>query len=152
MKTLFVGGLSWGTDATGLTSAFESYGKIKSVRIASDKETGRSRGFGFVEFINDSEADEAMQNMNGTEIDGRTVAVNIAEKREKPKAPDTGWRDLKSLRNSFPEPEIVKKRAPRSEVRSDEGSGGQGSPKRQKTKSIEQMFIERGTDESTDGE
>ena len=75
MKTLFVGGLSWGTDATGLTSAFESYGKIKSVRIASDKETGRSRGFGFVEFINDSESDEAMQNMNGTEIDGRTVAV-----------------------------------------------------------------------------
>lgn len=78
---LFVGNLSWNTDDQSLREAFESFGEIASARVITDRETGRSRGFGFVEFVDSSAGEEAQQNMDGKEIDGREVKVNEARER-----------------------------------------------------------------------
>jgi cold-inducible RNA-binding protein len=78
-KKLFVGGLSWGTTDDGLHSAFSPYGEIIEAKVITDRETGRSRGFGFVTFSNDEGATKAITEMNGTELDGRTIKVNEAE-------------------------------------------------------------------------
>jgi RNA recognition motif-containing protein len=62
-----------------LKEAFASHGNVISANIVTDRHTGRSRGFGFVEFENDSEADAAMEALNGSEIDGRNIVVNEAK-------------------------------------------------------------------------
>ena len=80
-KKLFVGGLSWGTDSDGLRTAFEQYGEVTDSAVISDRETGRSRGFGFITFANNSDADDAIQGMNGKELDGRALNVNEAKER-----------------------------------------------------------------------
>lgn len=80
-KKLFVGGLSWGTDDEGLRRAFERYGEIQEAKVISDRETGRSRGFGFVTFANDNDAMTALSEMDGKEVDGRTIKVNEAQER-----------------------------------------------------------------------
>jgi cold-inducible RNA-binding protein len=78
-KKLFVGGLSWGTTDDGLHQAFERFGEIVEAKVVTDRETGRSRGFGFVSFTADEVAATAAQEMNGTMLDGRTIRVNEAE-------------------------------------------------------------------------
>ena len=78
-KKLFVGGLSWGTTDEGLHGAFSRFGEIAEAKVITDRETGRSRGFGFVTFANDESAASAISEMNGTELDGRTIKVNEAE-------------------------------------------------------------------------
>ena len=78
-KKLFVGGLSWGTTDEGLQGAFSRFGEIAEAKVITDRETGRSRGFGFVTFANDESAATAITEMNGTELDGRTIKVNEAE-------------------------------------------------------------------------
>jgi cold-inducible RNA-binding protein len=78
-KKLFVGGLSWNTDDHGLRTAFEHCGTIEDAKVITDRETGRSRGFGFITFSDASEAQNAIQQMNGTVIDGRSVNVNEAQ-------------------------------------------------------------------------
>ena len=80
-KKLFVGGLSWGTDADGLRAAFEQFGEITDTAVISDRDTGRSRGFGFVTFAEGSDADNAIEGMNGRELDGRNLNVNEAKER-----------------------------------------------------------------------
>lgn len=80
-KKLFVGGLSWDTNSDGLRTAFEQYGEVTDSAVISDRETGRSRGFGFVTFANGSDADNAIEGMNGQELDGRTLNVNVARER-----------------------------------------------------------------------
>jgi cold-inducible RNA-binding protein len=80
-KKLFVGSLSWNTDDAGLHQAFERFGEVVDAKVITDRETGRSRGFGFVTFAEGSHADAAMQEMNGTELDGRTINVNEARER-----------------------------------------------------------------------
>jgi len=80
-KKLFVGSLSWNVDDEGLRSAFGKYGSVTDAKVINDRETGRSRGFGFVTMENADEADEAMEALNGSEIDGRTVNVNEAKER-----------------------------------------------------------------------
>lgn len=80
-KKLFVGGLSWGTTEEGLRAAFESYGPLQEVKIITDRDTGRSRGFGFVTFANDDDATRAMEELNGNALDGRTITVNEAHER-----------------------------------------------------------------------
>lgn len=75
---LFVGGLSWGTTEDGLRSAFTQFGNVVSATVISDKYTGKSKGFGFVEMGSEEEAQRAMQEMNGKELDGRTIVVNEA--------------------------------------------------------------------------
>ncbi|MEO1269107.1 MAG: RNA-binding protein [Myxococcota bacterium] len=80
-KKLFVGGLSWGTDDYGLRQAFETFGEVTEAKVITDRETGRSRGFGFVTFANAADAEQAMGDMDGTTLDGRTIRVNEAHDR-----------------------------------------------------------------------
>jgi RNA recognition motif-containing protein len=82
-KKLFVGGLSWGTDDDALRTAFERFGAIDDAKVISDRETGRSRGFGFVTFSSDADAMNAMSEMDGKQIDGRTIKVNEAQERQR---------------------------------------------------------------------
>ena len=79
MKKLFVGGLSWNTTDDGLRQAFERFGEVTEAKVITDRDTGRSRGFGFVSFSDDQAASAAINEMNGTDLDGRTIKVNEAE-------------------------------------------------------------------------
>jgi RNA recognition motif-containing protein len=80
-KKLFVGGLSWDTNDQGLRGAFETYGEVSEATVISDRETGRSRGFGFVTFVDDQAGMAAIQGMNGATLDGRNLNVNEAQER-----------------------------------------------------------------------
>jgi len=77
----FVGGLAWATDDRGLENAFSKYGEILDAKIIMDRETGRSRGFGFVTFGSDDAMRNAIQEMNGQDLDGRNITVNEAQSR-----------------------------------------------------------------------
>ncbi len=77
-KKLYVGGISYTTTDDGLKQAFSQAGTVSSATIIMDKFSGRSKGFGFVEFENDSEADSAVEMWNGKELDGRRLTVNEA--------------------------------------------------------------------------
>jgi len=79
---LYVGNLSFDTSESDLRSAFEAHGTVDSVAVVSDKYTGRSRGFGFVEMNNAEEAKAAMSELNEKELDGRKLNVNEARPRE----------------------------------------------------------------------
>lgn len=81
---LFVGGLSWSTTDDGLRSAFQRFGDVTDAKVIQDRETGRSRGFGFVTFADRSAAESAVQGMNGQILDGRAIRVNEAEDRPPP--------------------------------------------------------------------
>ena len=80
-KKLFVGGLSWNTDDNGLRSAFEQFGTVEDAKVITDRESGRSRGFGFVTFGSEEDAQSAIQQMNGAELDGRSLNVNEAQEK-----------------------------------------------------------------------
>ncbi len=77
-KKLFVGGLSFSTTEDALREAFAAVGPVASASIITDKFSGRSRGFGFVEMENDEDAQKAIDALNGKELDGRTITVNEA--------------------------------------------------------------------------
>jgi hypothetical protein len=81
VKKLFVGGLSWGTTDAGLRAAFERFGEVADAKVIVDRDTGRSRGFGFVTFNDDAQADAAIQQMNGATLESRTINVNEARER-----------------------------------------------------------------------
>ncbi|MHB8171714.1 MAG: RNA recognition motif domain-containing protein [Thermincolia bacterium] len=81
VRTLYVGNLPWGTKPEDLTEAFATHGEVVSSRIITDKETGRSRGFGFVE-VGDADADRMIEAMNGADFNGRPLTVNEAKPRE----------------------------------------------------------------------
>lgn len=83
MKNLFVGNLSFQTTESDLRALFEPFGQIGRVHMAMDRETGRARGFGFVEMTNDDEAKKAMAALDGTEVGGRNVKVNEARPKER---------------------------------------------------------------------
>lgn len=78
MKKLYVGNLSYNTTEEGLRAAFEKYASVTSTKVISDKFSGQSRGFGFVELNDDQEADKAIQEMDGTNLDGKALKVNEA--------------------------------------------------------------------------
>jgi RNA recognition motif-containing protein len=78
MTNIFVGNISFQTDEMALRAAFEEHGEVSSAKIITDWETGRSRGFGFVEMPDDSEAQSAIESMDGMELDGRPLRVNEA--------------------------------------------------------------------------
>lgn len=80
---IFVAKLNYDTQEGDLQQAFEEFGQVDSCKIISDQSTGRSKGFGFVEMPNDDEARNAIKNLDGTELDGRTIVVKQAEDREK---------------------------------------------------------------------
>ncbi len=78
-KKLFVGGLSWDTTNDSLRAAFSPFGEVMEAKVITDRETGKSRGFGFVTFADAATADEALGVMNETELDGRRIRVDMAE-------------------------------------------------------------------------
>jgi len=78
---LFVGGLSWDTSDDGLRQAFENYGQVLEAKVITDRETGRSRGFGFVTLDNQEGVTRAISEMDGTTLDGRSIRVNEANER-----------------------------------------------------------------------
>ena len=80
---LFVGGLAWATDESSLRTHFEHFGEVVEAKVISDRETGRSRGFGFVTFGEESQASAAQENLNGSELDGRTIRVDVATERSR---------------------------------------------------------------------
>ena len=79
-KNIFVGSLAWGTTSEGLEQAFAQYGVVTSAKVINDRETGRSKGFAFVEM--ETGGDEAIQALNGSDLDGRQIVVNEARPRE----------------------------------------------------------------------
>lgn len=81
MKSIFVGNLSFNTSEEELRSLFQNYGSVARVSIMMDRETGRSRGFAFVEMNNDEEAESAISGVNGSSLGGRTLNVNEARPR-----------------------------------------------------------------------
>ncbi|XP_041659262.1 cold inducible RNA binding protein a isoform X2 [Cheilinus undulatus] len=82
---LFIGGLNFDTNEDTLAAAFGKYGTIEKVDVIRDKETGKSRGFGFVKYDNIDDAKDAMSGMNGKTIDGRTIRVDAAGKSGRPR-------------------------------------------------------------------
>ncbi|HOO55723.1 MAG TPA: RNA-binding protein [bacterium] len=80
-KKLFVGSLNFATTSEELERLFSQYGTVESADVISDRETGRSRGFGFVEMSTEEEAQAAIKALNETEVGGRTIAVNEAKQR-----------------------------------------------------------------------
>ncbi len=82
-KKLFVGSLSWDTNDESLRNAFSTHGEISEAVVVSDRDTGRSRGFGFVTFEDDESADKAVAALNGTELDGRAIKVDVAQAKQR---------------------------------------------------------------------
>jgi len=80
---LYVGGLPYSVTEGQLEEIFSKHGTVQSARVISDKFTGRSRGFGFVEMGSDAEAQKAIEALNGTELEGRTLVVNQARPQER---------------------------------------------------------------------
>lgn len=82
-KKLFVGGLSWSTTDTRLRQAFEQWGEVAEAVVVSDRDTGRSRGFGFVTYRDATSAKSALGEMNGASLDGREIRVDSAQDKRK---------------------------------------------------------------------
>ena len=78
---IFVGNLNFKIEENELKEIFEDYGDVDSAKIITDKFTGRSKGFGFIEMPNDSEANKAIEELNGGELEGRNIVVNEAKPR-----------------------------------------------------------------------
>lgn len=78
---LFVGSLPWSVDDDALRETFEGHGSVVSAKVVKDRDTGRSRGFGFVEMENTSDAEKAIKALNESELNGRNIVVNEAKSR-----------------------------------------------------------------------
>jgi cold-inducible RNA-binding protein len=98
MKNIFVGNLSFGATEDAVRSMFEQYGTVERVSIVADRDTGRSKGFGFVEMSGDAEAERAINSLNGQELDGRNLTIN--EARPKTDRPAGGGRSGGGQRRS----------------------------------------------------
>jgi len=81
-KKLFVGSLPWAVNDEALQEAFTKYGNVVSAKVVTDRQTGRSRGFGFVEMESDSEASAAIEALNGSDLNGRNIVVNEAKPKD----------------------------------------------------------------------
>lgn len=82
MKNIFVGNLSFDATEDAVRSMFEAYGTVDRVNVVTDRDTGRARGFGFVEMSVNAEADRAIAGLNGKELDGRALNINEARPKE----------------------------------------------------------------------
>ncbi len=79
---IYVSNLSFNTSDVELQDLFSKYGEVSSAKVITDRETGRSRGFGFVEMANDAEGKAAMEGLNNKEVEGRAMSVSVAKERE----------------------------------------------------------------------
>jgi RNA recognition motif-containing protein len=90
---IFVGSLPFRVEENELKELFEEFGEVSSVKIITDRETGRSKGFGFIEMADDEAAEQAIAKLNGTDLQGRTIVVNQAEeKKDRPAGGGGGFR------------------------------------------------------------
>jgi RNA recognition motif-containing protein len=92
MKNIFVGNLSFGTTEDSLRSMFAAYGTVERVNLVTDRDTGQARGFAFVEMTEDSEGNAAINGLNGTDLDGRTLNVNEARPKTERGSGGGGYR------------------------------------------------------------
>jgi RNA recognition motif-containing protein len=99
-KNIYVGNLAWAASADDLLEMFGKYGKVTRAQVITDRETGRSRGFGFVEMESDEEASRAIEALNGAEHDSRPLTVNEARPREE-RAPGGGGGGGGGFRGGF---------------------------------------------------
>ena len=90
MTNIYVGNLSYRMSDDELRNAFSPFGEVTSARIIMDRDTGRSKGFGFVEMPDDGQAQEAISKLDGSEVEGRSLKVNVARPREE-RPRRTGW-------------------------------------------------------------
>lgn len=81
-QNLFIGSLAYATTDDSLRAFFEQVGPVASARVITDRDTGRSKGFGFVEFENDDDNQKAIDQLDGKELDGRTISVGMARPKE----------------------------------------------------------------------
>jgi RNA recognition motif-containing protein len=103
-ERIYVGGLDWRTDEGAIHDAFSPFGTVEDVRIVFDKQTNQSKGFCFVTFATEAEAEEAIQGMNGTLLDGRTLRVNRAQFRAAPVGAPQGNGKIHHHQRAFPSP------------------------------------------------
>ena len=82
-SNIYVGNLSFNTDSDDLERLFAAYGQVERAQVITDRDTGRSRGFGFVEMASDDEAKAAIDELNGSNVDGRDLTVNVAKERSR---------------------------------------------------------------------
>ncbi len=92
-KNLFIGSLAYATTDDSLKAFFEQVGEVESAKVMTDRDTGRSRGFGFVTFVNEEDNQKAIEQLDGKELDGRTINVNEARPREERPRRDFGGND-----------------------------------------------------------
>lgn len=81
-QNLFIGSLAYATTDDTLKAHFETIGEVESARVITDRDSGRSKGFGFVEFKDDADNQKAVDQLNGKELDGRAISVNLARPKE----------------------------------------------------------------------
>ena len=87
---LYVGNLPYSVDDSALTHNFSSYGSVQSAKVMIDRDSGRSKGFGFVEMASDAEAQAAIDGLNGMQVQGRAITVNVARPKEARPSFDSG--------------------------------------------------------------
>lgn len=92
-KKLFIGSLSWDTNDDSLKAHFESVGPVASAKVITDRDSGRSKGFGFVEYESDDDGTKAIEQLNDSELDGRKIVVNEARPREERPRRDNNQRN-----------------------------------------------------------
>ena len=91
-KKLFVGGLSWDTSSAGLQDAFAACGEVVEAKVVTDRDSGRSRGFGFVTYQDAGSATRAIEELNGSNLDGRSIRVDLANDRpRRDRGPSSRW-------------------------------------------------------------
>lgn len=136
-RKLFVGSLSWHTTDQTLAGHFRDFGEVEEARVITDRETGRSRGFGFVTMDTEEAAQVAMEALHQSSLDGRTINVQEAkERRSESNGHRPGARrvDAQEERKPRPEPREVevihRTRLARADIKDDEGEGGQRMPKK----------------------
>lgn len=100
-QNLFVGSLAYATTDDSLKAFFEEIGPVKSARVITDRETNRSKGFGFVEFEDEANNQTAVDKLNGTELDGRAITVTLARPKEDRPSRDFGGNDRGGNSGSF---------------------------------------------------
>jgi RNA recognition motif-containing protein len=83
MKKIYVGNLPWSATDASLQEAFSAFGEVTSASVVTDRETGRSRGFGFIEMEDGADADKAIRELDGRDLDGRAMRVNEARPKER---------------------------------------------------------------------
>lgn len=90
-QNLFIGSLAYATTDDSLKAFFETIGEVNSARVVMDRDSGRSKGFGFVEFADEANNDKAIDQLNGKELDGRPINVSLARpKEDRPRSNDGG--------------------------------------------------------------